>query len=63
MKQLEEAIEEIRRLMIKSTKEVLSTEKLKKGGPARVAGWQQQQQSKGARGQLQEKVWDPGIFQ
>jgi hypothetical protein len=37
-------IEEIRELMLKSTKEVVSKEKLNRGGPARVAGKQLMQE-------------------
>jgi hypothetical protein len=60
---LEEVIEEIRESMLKSTKYVVSKEKLNRGVSARVAGMQQKQQRRGAGGQLQEKVWDPGGFQ
>jgi hypothetical protein len=57
-------IEEIRELMLRSTQEVVSKEKLNRREPARVAGkQQQQQQSRGAGGQLQGRVWDPGGFQ
>jgi hypothetical protein len=61
---VEEVIEEIRELMLKSAKEVVSRRKLNRGEPARVAGKQQQQQQRrGAGGQLQRRVWDPGGFQ
>jgi hypothetical protein len=61
---LDEIIEEIRRLMIRSTK-VVNKGKLSRGEPAIVAGQQkkQQQRSRGADGQLQRTVWDPSGFQ
>jgi hypothetical protein len=63
--QLEEIIEEIRRLTLRSSQEVVSRRKLNIGGPTREAGKKRQQQQHigGAGGQLQEKVWDPGGFQ
>jgi hypothetical protein len=62
--QLDEIIEEIRRLMIRSA-EVVSKGKLSRGEPTIAAGqqMQQQQRSDGADGQLQRTVWDPGGFQ
>jgi hypothetical protein len=61
--QLDEVIEEIRRLMIRST-EAVNNEKLSRRGPTRAVGQQQQQQQgKGADRQLQRIVWDPGGFQ
>jgi hypothetical protein len=65
LEQLDEEIEEIRRLMSRSATETASEEKLSRGEPARAAGQkkQQQQQSRGADGQLQRTVWDPGGFQ
>jgi hypothetical protein len=48
--QLEKFIEEIRRLMLKSVKEVVSRENLSRGRPTRVAGMQEKQQRKGAEG-------------
>jgi hypothetical protein len=62
--QLDEIIEEIRRLMIRSA-EAVSKGKLSRGEPAIAAGqqMQQQQRSSGADGQLQRTVWDPGGFQ
>jgi hypothetical protein len=66
LEQLDEIIEEIRRLMIRSA-EAVSKEKLSRREPARAAGKKQQQQQqhswRGADGQLQGKVWDPGGFQ
>jgi hypothetical protein len=61
---LDEIIEEIIRLMIRSI-EVVSKENLDRGEPAIVAGQhkKQQQRSHGANGQLQGTVWDPGGFQ
>jgi hypothetical protein len=56
-------IEEIRDLMLRSTQETVSKEKLNRGEPTRVAGKQQQQHNRGAGGQLQREVWDPGGFQ
>jgi hypothetical protein len=47
MKQMEEAIEEIRRLMLRSGEEVVSKEKLERKEPAQVGGkmkMQKQQQ-------------------
>jgi hypothetical protein len=59
LEQLDEVIEEIRRLMLSSAAETTSNEKLSRREPARAAGQQQQQQrSRGAGGQLQGKVWD-----
>jgi hypothetical protein len=47
---LEEVIEEIRESMLKSTKYVVSKEKLNRGGSVRVARMQQKKQSRGAGG-------------
>jgi hypothetical protein len=63
LEQLDEIIEEIRRMMLISA-EAVSKGKLSRGEPAIAAGQQQQQQrSSGADGQLQRTVWDPGGFQ
>jgi hypothetical protein len=50
--QLDEVIEEIRRLMLRSAAETASKEKLSRGEPAIVAGqeMQQQQQNNGVDG-------------
>jgi hypothetical protein len=63
--QLDEEIENIRRLMSRSAAETASEEELSRGEPAIAAGqqMQQQQRSSGADGQLQRTVWDPGGFQ
>jgi hypothetical protein len=63
--QLDEVIEGIRRLMLRSAAETASEEELSRGEPAIAAGqqMQQQQRSSGADGQLQRTVWDPGGFQ
>jgi hypothetical protein len=61
---LDREIKEIRELMVRSTEEIVSRRKLNMGEPATTIGKQQQQQhSRGAGGQLQEEVWDPGGFQ
>jgi hypothetical protein len=62
MKQLEEAIEEIRELMLRSAEEVVIKGKLDRKEPTRAAGEMRQQRS-GEERQLQEKVWDPRVFQ
>jgi hypothetical protein len=56
--EMEEVIKEIRELMLKSTKEVVSRRRLNRGGPARAAR-KKQQHIRGAGGQLQRRVWDP----
>jgi hypothetical protein len=63
-------IEEIRKLMLKSTQEVVNKGNLNRIKPATTTGnkerkkkKQQQQQSRGARGQLQGIFWDPRGFQ
>jgi hypothetical protein len=64
LEQLEEVIEKIRRLMLRSAQEVVSKGKLSRRKPTREAGKKQQQrQSNGADGQIQRIVWDPGGFQ
>jgi hypothetical protein len=64
MKQLEEAVKEIRRLMLSSVEEVVNKEKLDREGPTYEIGkMQQQKQSIGAKGQLWKKFWDPRGFQ
>jgi hypothetical protein len=64
MEQLDEVVEEIRKLMLGSVEEAVSKEKLDRKEPARAEKMQEQQQrSRGAERQLQEKVWDPGGFQ
>jgi hypothetical protein len=57
--QLDEVIEEIIKLMVNLAKEVVNREGQDIREPARAAG-QQKQQIKGASGQLQFQVWDPG---
>jgi hypothetical protein len=61
--QLDEIIEEIRRLMIRSV-EAVNKVKLTRGEPAIVVGKQKQQQqrSDGADEQIQRSVWDLGGF-
>jgi hypothetical protein len=68
LEQLDRVIEKIRRLMLRSAQEAVSRRKLNNKEPARAAGKKKQQQQqqhswRGARGQLQGKVWDPGGFQ
>jgi hypothetical protein len=64
LEQLDKEIEEIRRMMLRSVQEAINKEKLNRGNPSIAAGnMQQQQQSNGADGQLQKRVWDPGGFQ
>jgi hypothetical protein len=61
---LDEEIEGIRRLMLRSAAETASEEKLSREEPAIAAGQhiQQQQRSSGADGQIQRTVWDTGGF-
>jgi hypothetical protein len=58
-------IEEIRKLMLRSTHETVSKEKLSRRDPTIAARKKQQQQqnNKGEGRQLQVRVWDPGGFQ
>jgi hypothetical protein len=62
--QLDEIIEEIKRLMLRLVAEIASEEELHRGEPSIAAGkqMQQQQRSSGVDGQLQRTVWDPGGF-
>jgi hypothetical protein len=65
VEQLDEVIEEIKRLMLESAQETVSRRRLNRGRPAIATEKKQQhqqkkQQGKGADEQLQEKVWDPG---
>jgi hypothetical protein len=62
---VDEVIEEIRKLMSNSDKEAINKEKIDKRKPTRASAkmQEQQQRSKGAERQLQEKFWDPGGFQ
>jgi hypothetical protein len=53
----------MRRLMLRSTQEIVSRGELKKGGPTEAIGKQHQQHSKGVDGQLHMNIWDPGGFQ
>jgi hypothetical protein len=60
--QLDEVIEEINRLMLKSA-ETASKEKLgREKAAAAAAQRKQQQQQNGADGKLQRLIWDPGGF-
>jgi len=54
IKQLEEAVEEIQRLMLRLGEEVINTEKLDRKKPVRVARkmQMQQQEQRGVEGQL-----------
>jgi hypothetical protein len=65
IEQLDEVVEEIRKLMLESVEELVSMRKLGNRKPARAARMmqEQKQRSRGAERQLQEKVWDPGGFQ
>jgi hypothetical protein len=59
--QLDREIEEIRRLMLESTKKIVNNRwRLTRGDPATATGQQQEKQSRRAGGQLRAKVWDPG---
>jgi hypothetical protein len=60
LEQLDEVIEKIRNLMIRST-ETASEEKLRREEEAAAAAAVEQQGS-GARRQLQKMIWDPGGF-
>jgi hypothetical protein len=66
VEKLDRVIEEIRRLMLRSTKEI-SKGKLTRGDPSTIGGKKKQKQQqhswRGARGQPQRTVWDPGGFQ
>jgi hypothetical protein len=62
LEQLYWVIEEIRKLMVRSVVEAVSKGKLNRGEHA-IAAEEKKQQGKGADGQLQEKVWDPGRSQ
>jgi hypothetical protein len=57
--QLEEVIEDIKRLMLEATQEAVSREGWNKREPTGAAR-QKKKQGKGPDEQLQEKVWDPG---
>jgi hypothetical protein len=61
--QLDEVIEQIRKLMLKSAQETANDEKLSRREIATTSRQQQQQQRHGAGRQLQRVVWDPGGFQ
>jgi hypothetical protein len=65
MEQLDEVIEEIRKLMSESAEELVSKRKLDERKPTRETRkmQEQKQRSRGAKRQLQEKVWDLGGFQ
>jgi hypothetical protein len=65
LEQLDKVIEEIMRVMLRSTEEIDSKEKLNIRDPTIATGKKQQQQQKssGAYGQLQRTIWDPGGFQ
>jgi hypothetical protein len=69
LEQLDRVIEEIMKLMLRST-EAVNKGKMSRGGPTIAAKkkkkkmqQQQQQQGRGARRQLQGRVRDPGGFQ
>jgi hypothetical protein len=59
MDQLDKEIKEIKRLMLEAAEEAFIGEVWVKRKLVEAAG-QKRQQEKGADGQLQEKVWDPG---
>jgi hypothetical protein len=63
--QMDEVIEGIRKMILESVEESLSTRKMDEREPTQAVGMMQEQkkQSSGAKRQLQEKVWDPGGFQ
>jgi hypothetical protein len=61
LEQLDEVIEEIRELMLKSAG-TTSKEQLSRKKEAAAAQRKQQQQQEGANGQLHTFVWDPGGF-
>jgi hypothetical protein len=61
---LDEEIEEIRRLMLRSVEETVSEDKMSRRRPVISAGkMQQQHRSNGADGHLQRTIWDTGGFQ
>jgi hypothetical protein len=64
MEQLDRVIEEIRKLMSESAKESISKRKLDEKKLAQAVGkmQEQEQRSRGAERQLQEKIWDPSGF-
>jgi hypothetical protein len=63
LEQLDEVIEEIKRIMLRSVTKYSRKEKLSRRKPAIATGKQQQhQQGDGADGQLQRTIWDPGGF-
>jgi hypothetical protein len=59
--QLDEVIEEIMELMLKSA-DTASRERLSRRATTAVQQKQQQQQQNGADGKLQRLIWDPGGF-
>jgi hypothetical protein len=65
LEKLDIVIEEIRKLMLRST-EAVSKEEMNRGELAIAAGKKKKKQQhswRGARGQLQKRIWDPGGFQ
>jgi hypothetical protein len=62
LEQLDEVIEEIRRLMLGSA-ETASEERLSRREATTATTQKQQQQQNGADEQLQRMIWDPGGFQ
>jgi hypothetical protein len=58
IEQLEEVIEEIEEMMLKSVEEYVIQRKLERRKPTRLVG-QQQHQGRGVGGNLQRRVWDP----
>jgi hypothetical protein len=64
LEQLDEVIEKLRRLLLRSVVETASKGKLSRRKPTIASGkkQQQQQQSSGEDGQLQKIVWDLGRF-
>jgi hypothetical protein len=57
--QLDKEIEDINRLMLEVAQEAVNREGWNRRGPTRATG-QQRQKGRGASGQLQFQVWDPG---
>jgi hypothetical protein len=67
LEQLDRVIEEIRKLMLRSA-EAVNKGEMNRREPAIAAGKKRRrttttQHRRGARGQLQGRVWDPGGFQ
>jgi hypothetical protein len=56
LEKLDMMIEEIRKMMLRSAQEAVSIGNLSRGEPGRAVGKKQQQQRRGARGQLLKRI-------